>query len=289
MAGAMGEGRGETVAATLLCLGYGYVAAALARRLAPQGWRIVGTRRAGGASDIADIIAFDGARASSALADLVAGAAAVLVSIPPHDDGCPALAAMQPAFDARRGWTGYLSTTGVYGDRQGAWAHEDDACAPQNILSVRRVRAEAQYRALAHPAQLFRLPGIYGPGRSALDRLRAGEARRIVKPGLVLSRAHVEDIASACALSIAQPDPGRIYNVCDDEPAPPQDVIAFAAALIGVEPPPEIPFEEAALPPSAARFYLESRRVSNARAKAELGWAPIFPSYREGLRAIAEK
>lgn len=274
------------MAHTLLCLGYGYVASALARRLEPKGWRTIGTRRAAGQVDAPDTLVFDGAKASNDLRAWVAGADAVLVSIPPDAQGDLSLRAMQDAFSARTRWTGYLSTTGVYGDRDGAWVTEEDPCAPSSEAPARRVIAENQFLAAPTPAHIFRLPGIYGPGRSALDRVRAGDARRVVKAGLVLSRAHVDDIASALEASIARPNPGRIYNVCDDEPAPPQDVTLFAAHLLGVEPPPEISFENANLPPSAARFYLDSRRVSNARLKAEFGWRPQYPSYREGLRAI---
>lgn len=270
------------MAGTLLCLGHGFVAQALSRLLAPQGWRVIGTRRT---ADADDIIAFDGAP-SEAVAAQIEAADAVLVSIPPDENGDIALRAFAPAFQRRNLWTGYLSTTGVYGDRAGGWVFEDDALQPTSEPPRRRVRAEDQWRALPTSAHIFRLPGIYGPGRSALDRVRAGDARRVVKPGLVLSRAHVDDIAAALAASIARPNPGRAYNVCDDEPAPPQDVVTHAAHLLGVEAPPEIDFADASLPTAALRFYQDSKRVSNARAKAELGWRPAFPSYREGLAAI---
>jgi nucleoside-diphosphate-sugar epimerase len=273
------------MARTLLCLGHGYVAQALSRLLAPDGWRVIGTRRAAAEDAIAEILPFNGAP-SDDIAALIQMADAVLVSIPPDDGGDLPVRVFADAFDAREGWTGYLSTTGVYGDRAGGWVFEDDVRAPTSDLPRRRVIAEDQYLALPSPAHVFRLPGIYGPGRSAFDRLRAGDARRVVKPGLVLSRAHVDDIAAGLAASIAKPNPGRAYNVCDDEPAPPQDVVAHAALLLGIEPPPEVAFADAALPPAAARFYMDSKRVSNARAKAELGWRPQFATYREGLSAI---
>jgi nucleoside-diphosphate-sugar epimerase len=136
--------------------------------------------------------------------------------------------------------------------------------------------------------QVFRLPGIYGPGRSALDRLRAGEARRIAAPGQVFSRIHVDDLAAGLEASMARPRAGGIYNLCDDEPAPNADVVACAAELLGLPVPPEVPLADAQLSPQAMRFYAESKRVSNARAKAELGWRPAYPTYREGLRAILE-
>jgi nucleoside-diphosphate-sugar epimerase len=264
------------MARRLVCLGYGYVAQALARAM--RSWEVEGTHRD-------RPLRFDGAVASDELRDRLRNAAAVLASIPPDDSGDPALRVLGEALPAGA-WLGYLSTTGVYGDRAGGWCFEDDPPAPSGPIPARRVRAEAEWR--AHGAHIFRLPGIYGPGRSALDRLRAGDARRVVKPGLVLSRAHVEDIAAALALSLEQPNPGRIYNICDDEPAPPQDVVTHAAQLLGVAPPPQISFADAALPAAAARFYEDNRRVSNARAKAELGWRPKYPSYREGLAAILQ-
>lgn len=273
------------MARTLLCLGHGYVAQALSRLIAPQGWRVIGTRRSAAEGVGAEILPFDGAP-SDDIAALVQMADAVLVSIPPDDGGDLPVRVFADAFHARKGWTGYLSTTGIYGDRAGGWVFEDDGRAPTSDPPRRRVIAEDQYFALPTPAHIFRLPGIYGPGRSAFDRLRAGDARRVVKPGLVLSRAHVDDIAAVLAASINRPSPGRVYNVCDDEPAPPQDVVTHAALLLGVEAPAEVTFAAAALPPAAARFYMDSKRVSNARAKAELGWRPRYPSYREGLRAI---
>lgn len=271
------------MARRLVCLGYGYVASALARWLTKDGWSVTGTQRTE-APGAAGIIAFDGKIASSSLRQAVTDADAVLASIPPDDDGDPALRVLRAELSASGAWLGYLSTTGVYGDRGGGWAFEGDRRDPSSVVSARRVIAEDQW--LGVGAQVFRLPGIYGPGRSAFDRLRAGDARRVVKPGLVFSRAHVEDIASALAASIARPNPKRAYNICDDEPAPPQDVITHAATLIGVTPPPEIAFAAADLPPASRRFYDDSKRVSNARAKAELGWRPRYPSYREGLAAI---
>ena len=273
------------MARRLVCLGYGYVASALGRLLAHEGWSVTGTQRSAAAGNV-EIVIFDGATVSDTLRAALASADAVLASIPPDDDGDPALRLLGADFAPRGAWLGYLSTTGVYGDRQGGWSFEDDRRAPSSAVSARRVIAEDQWR--AHGAHVFRLPGIYGPGRSAFDRLRAGDARRIVKPGLVFSRAHVDDIAAALAASIARPQPGRAYNVCDDEPAPPQDVIAYAANLLGVAPPPAIAFADANLPAAAARFYTDSKRVSNARAKAALGWRPCYPSYREGLTAILE-
>lgn len=270
------------MARRLVCLGYGYVASALGRVLRRDGWSVTGTQRMPTARDV-ECVMFDGATVPSALAAALAGADAVLASIPPDDAGDPALRLLAASIP-RGVWLGYLSTTGVYGDRGGGWSFEDDRRSPASLVSARRVIAEDLWLALG--AEVFRLPGIYGPGRSAFDRLRDGSARRIVKPGLVFSRAHVDDIAAALAAALTRPAPGRICNICDDEPAPPQDVIAHAASLMGVAPPPEIAFADADLPPASARFYADSKRVSNARAKAALGWRPRHPSYREGLAAI---
>jgi len=273
----MGERDGEgKPGGSMVALGFGYVAQTLTSRLRRRGWTVLGSNRTGRGG----ALKFDGT-VTAVLAEALAGADAVLTSIPPGPDGCPA-AAVLPQLTA--GWVGYLSTTGVYGDLAGRWAFEWSRLNPTSDIAERRLRAEAQW--LARGAHLFRLPGIYGPGRSAFDRLRAGDAQRIVKPGQVFSRAHVEDIAAALEASIARPNPGRAYNICDDEPAPPQDVITEAARLIGVPPPPETAYDEAVLSPMARRFYQDSKRVSNARAKAELGWRPAYATYREGLAAI---
>ena len=264
----------------LVCLGMGATAHALARRL--PDWRVRGTHRA----PRADALTFDGA-ATPELTQALREADAVLCSIPPDEAGDPAFRAVADTLRAAPPrWLGYLSTTGVYGDLNGGWAFEWTPLNPQSAEAKRRALAETQWLSLG--AQVFRLPGLYGPGRSALDRVRAGDARRIVKPGQVFSRAHFDDVAAALALSIAKPDPGRVYNICDDEPAPPQDVTAFACALLGVSPPPEEAYDAADLSPAAQRFWAECKRVSNARAKAALGWRPLYPTYREGLRAILD-
>jgi nucleoside-diphosphate-sugar epimerase len=277
------SGKTKAGAPLLLCLGQGYVASALADAMRQAGWRVIGTSR----TPVDDtILAFDG-KATPALAVAAREAQAILCSIPPEEGGDPAFRALGAAIAAAKpAWIGYLSTTGVYGDRQGRWAFEDDPLTPQSLEAGRRAEAEAQWRAIG--AHVFRLPGIYGPGRSPLDKLRAGTERRIDKQGQVFSRAHRDDIAAALAASIAAPNPGRSYNVCDDEPAPSAEVASFAAALLGLEPPPLVAFESADLSSMGRRFYSECKRVSNARAKAELGWRPRFPTYREGLRAILQ-
>lgn len=278
----------------LFVFGYGYTGQALARRL---GWDVAATARSAEAAQAleAQNVAAVDLTNKTALSEALKDANAILVTAPPDDHGCPGLEALVPALassDAFPDWIGYLSTTGVYGDREGRWVFETGPLSARSIEGARRVSAERDWlevgRGMGLTVQVFRLPGIYGPGRSAFERLAEGKARRIVKPGQVFSRIHVDDIASGLAASIARPRAGGIYNLCDDEPAPPQDVIAYAAALMGVDPPPEIAFEDARLPEAARRFYAENKRVSNALAKSELGWLPAYPTYREGLTAIAE-
>ena len=275
----------------LLCLGYGAIAKALVRRLPPAEWSVTGTTRNGATAALmkaSGVAALDLATAldPSALAD----ATHILISIPPDDQGDLAFNAGAAALRAapKLHWVGYLSTTGVYGDLQGRWAFEWTPAAPLSTEGKRRALAERQWLESGLPVHVFRLPGLYGPGRSAFDRLRAGDARRIVKQGQVFSRAHEDDVAAALLASIQRPNPGRIYNICDDEPAPPQAVTAYASKLLGMAPPPEIALQDANLSPLAQRFYAESKRVSNARAKSELGWRPLFPTYREGLAAILD-
>ena len=215
----------------------------------------------------------------------------ILSSVPPGPAGDPVLSfhAADIAAIETLEWVGYLSTTGVYGDRGGDWVDEASELRPTGERGRRRVAAEAGWRGLETDAavQLFRLAGIYGPGRSALDTVRGGQARRIVKPGQVFSRIHVDDIANVLRASIDKPNAGAAYNVCDDEPAPPQEVIAYACDLLGVAPPPEIPFEDAALSDMAKSFYRDNKLVSNDRIKKELGVVLKWPNYRDALRETA--
>lgn len=269
---------------TLFVFGLGYSAMALARRLNVDGWRIIGTRRS--AAGVAEIeagglegVVFDG----SAAVPVPPGAHWV-ISVPPGEDGCRVVRAVGDLAGDAASVT-YLSTTGVYGDLKGGWAFEGSSVQPGSQRAARRAEAEAQWLNLRPDVRLVRLPGIYGPGRSPFDRLRAGSATRIVKPGQVFSRVHVDDIASGLEALLARPTLDGVFHLCDDEPAPPQDVTAFAASLLGVEPPPEIVFETAELSAMAKSFYAECKRVSNAATKARLGWRPEFPTYREGLRA----
>jgi len=279
----------------LFLFGYGFSGRALARRLKPRGWDIVATFRD---PDAATRMAADGVqpidlRDRAALVQALAATKALLVTAPPGPDGCPALNALVgPMAEAGAfpDWVGYLSTTGVYGDRRGGWVTERSRLAAQSVEGARRVGAERDWfevgRGMGLTVTVFRLPGIYGPGRSAFDRLREGRARRIVAEGQVFSRIHVDDLAAGLEASMARPRAGAAYNLCDDEPAANSEVLAYAAGLLGMEPPPEIALADANLSPAAMRFYAESKRVSNALAKAELGWRPTYPTYREGLRAI---
>jgi nucleoside-diphosphate-sugar epimerase len=279
----------------LLVFGFGFTGRAITRRLKPQGWSVAGTWRA--EADAARIAA-DGAEpvavADRAALDAEAARAdAILITAPPGPDGCPALAPITSALARARAfpaWIGYLSTTGVYGDRGGRWVTEKSPLAAQSVEGARRVGAERDWlqagAGMGLCVTVFRLPGIYGPGRSPFDRLRAGTARRIAAPGQIFSRIHVDDLAAGLAASIARPRPGGVYNLCDDEPAPNSEVLAYAAGLLGIAPPPEVPLDLDAMAPSARRFYAETKRVSNALAKAELGWRPAWPSYREGLAAV---
>lgn len=281
----------------LFVFGFGYSARALARRLAPRGWEITASAR--GHADMVRLEA-EGVTAiplaqGDRLAEALATTQALLVTAPPDAGGCPGLQALVPALAraaAFPDWVGYLSTTGVYGDRRGGWVTEQSRLAAQSPEGARRVGAERDWlevgRGMGLTVTIFRLPGIYGPRRSTLDRLRAGEARRIVSPGQVFSRLHVDDLAAGLEASMARPRPGGTYNLCDDEPAANADVIAYGAALLGLPSPPEVPLAEAGLSSQAQRFYAENKRVSNARAKAELGWRPAYPTYREGLRAVLD-
>ena len=283
---------------TLLSIGHGYTGAAVARRLKPQGWRVLGTSRS---PDRRHVIAESGVEALPwplpEPAATLRAATHLLSSVSPEAGTDPVLATLGPAF-ASAGrtlrWIGYLSTTGVYGDHQGGWVDEDTQPRPGNDRTRARLAAEARWLALGRaydvPVHIFRLGGIYGPGRNPFERLRAGAQRTVVKPGQVFGRIHVDDIALVIEASINQPDPGRIYNVVDDEPAPPQDVQAHAASLLGLPPPPVVDYaeEEPRMTPMAREFYSESRRVRNRRIHEELGVQLLYPTYREGLKAVLD-
>lgn len=278
---------------TLLSLGHGYSARALARRLLPRGWTVYGTTRD---SEKADALRAEGVQPilwpNGDFAEALAQADHLLMSAAPDEAGDPFLRRMERQLcelEGRLKWAGYLSTTGVYGDHAGDWVDETAPLTPSTKRGRMRVMAEAQWRALEGlPLHIFRLAGIYGPGRGPFEKVRQGTARRIIKPGQVFSRIHVEDIAQVLAASIDRPDPGAVYNVCDDDPAPPQDVIAYAAELLGLPVPPAVPFEHADMSPMARSFYAESKRVDNRRIKEELEVELRYPDYRRGLRALLD-
>jgi nucleoside-diphosphate-sugar epimerase len=270
--------------ARLLIFGYGFIGAAFAEAARAAGYDITATARTAEKREalIAQGISTIAPDDAAALTVAYATAAAVLVTPAPDDTGCPAFAALSPA--PARKWIGYLSTTGVYGDRGGGWVFEDSALEPTSAEGRRRALAESQW--LSVGAQVFRLPGLYGPGRNVIERLRDGTARRIHKPGHVFSRLHHDDCATALIASLNRPNPGGIYNLCDDEPAPADRVLEYAADLCGLPLPDALTFDDPALSGKMKRFYNDNKRVSNARAKAELGWRPCYPTYREGLSAI---
>jgi len=276
---------------TLLSFGHGYSARALARLLVPLGWTIWGTTRS---CDKADDLQAEGVTPvlwpDGALDAAFADATHVLISAGPDADGDPVLRRYRDQISTiapRLEWVGYLSTTGVYGDHQGAWVDETAPLTPATKRGQMRVDAETAWQSIPDlPLHIFRLAGIYGPGRGPFAKVRQGTARRIIKQGQVFSRTHVEDIAQVLQASMSRPNPGAIYNVCDDDPAPPQDVIGYAAELLGVPIPPEISFETAVLTPMARSFYAESKRVKNDRIKQELGVKLRYPDYRSGLQAM---
>ena len=284
----------------LFCFGLGYSAQELVARLARKGWQVAGTGR-----DSANVnrleaqgyamVRFAGEPGNSALVEQLEGTTHLLHSVPPGRSGDPVLAHYRNAIArlSRLEWIGYLSTVGVYGDQQGNWVDETAQTLPNSARTEARVEAEQAWLAFGEeigvPVQVFRLAGIYGPGRSVFDKLREGTARRVKKDGQVFSRIHVEDIAGVLEASIARPRAGAIYNVADDEPAAPGDVVAYAAELIGVPPPPEVPFAEADLTPMARSFYEGSRRIANDRIKSELEVELRYPTFREGLAALLEE
>jgi nucleoside-diphosphate-sugar epimerase len=282
----------------LFCFGLGFSAQAAARRLMSQGWGVAGTTRDATKCEALAALGIDAHRFGAVdrfagLNEVLAGASALLVSVPPDAKGDPVvrLHGEDLARHAERiPWVGYLSTTGVYGDRDGGWVDETSPCQPTSRRGELRVFAEQQWLELQRQhglaVHIFRLAGIYGPGRNALKQVAAGRARRIDKPGQVFSRIHVEDIAQIVEASIARPNAGAAYNVCDDLAAPPQDVIAYAASKLGVAPPPLVSFDEAELSDMARSFYSESKRVRNDRIKRELGVDLLYPDYHAGLDAL---
>ena len=280
---------------TFLIFGGGWLGEAAAREAMRRGHRTILTsrdaaRRAALAAEGFGALDPDDA---PGLDQAVAAASAVLITAPPEGDGCPGLKRLIPAL-TRTGafpdWIGYVSSTAVYGDRGGGWAFEDDPLNAASLEGARRVRAERDWldagQGMGLTVQIFRLPALYGPGRSPLDRLRDGTARLVRKPGQVFNRIHVDDAVSGLFASMARPRPGAAYTLCDDEPAPADAVMEWAADRLGLPRPPEIDLDDPSVSDAMRRFYLDSKRLSNARAKAELGWRPKYPSWREGLEAM---
>ena len=271
---------------TLVSFGHGYSARALARLL-PDTWRVIGTTRD---EDRAGRLMNEGVEPriwpGADMVPALNAATHLLISAAPDAEGDPVLRALAGEIAARKDqfdWVGYLSTTGVYGDHGGDWVDEDTALTPATKRGIARVEAEAAWAELDLPLHIFRLAGIYGPGRGPFAKVRSGTARRIIKPGQVFSRTHVEDIAQVLWASINRPNPGAAYNVCDDDPAPPEDVIAHAAELLGLPVPEAEDFETAEMTPMARSFYAESKKVRNNRIKDELGVVLRYPDYRVGL------
>lgn len=281
----------STMNKTLLSFGHGFSARALTPMLLAEGWRVIGTTRT---SEKAAALVAEGVEAriwpGADLSADIAAARHILISVGPGEGGDPVLAALGAEIAAAAphlDWVGYLSTTGVYGDHQGGWVDESTPLTPSTRRGQWRVEAEAAWQAIPGlPLHIFRLAGIYGPGRGPFAKVRAGTARRIIKPGQVFSRIHVADIAQVLHASLARPDPGAVYNLCDDDPAPPEDVIGHAAELLGLPLPPGEDFEVADMTPMARSFYAESKRVRNERIKEDLGITLRYPSYRDGLSAL---
>lgn len=279
---------------TLLCLGYGYTAQTLAQRLRSRGWNVRGTTRS---LERVETLITDGIEgvhwaADGPNPDVFDNVDAVLVSTSPANATCPSLSVVRSCLEENRlSWIGYLSSNGVYGNHNGNWVDENSELRTTTSRGKARVMCEAEWSALARehnlPLVIFRLPGIYGPGRSAIERVKAGIAAQPYKEGQFFSRAHVDDIATALVASIDNPKAGHLFNIADDEPSPPQDVIEYACSLLGVALPPLVPFNSAELSEMGRSFYGENKRVKNDLMKEKLGVSLKFPSYREGLNAIA--
>jgi nucleoside-diphosphate-sugar epimerase len=281
----------------LFLFGIGYAGLAVAKALVADGWEVSGTCRTEGRRAVlvelgihAYIFDRDHPLAPEAI-EAIGGASHILNSVPPDDFGDPVLDAMAAHIAAANPeWVGYLSTTGVYGDRGGDWVNESSDLTPTNERSMRRVRAEGTWFVLwregSVPVHIFRLAGIYGPGRSPLDALRAGSAQRIDKPGHVFSRIHVDDLVTVLRASMANPRPGSVYNVCDDEPVSPVDVSTYGAQLLGIDPPPLVPFRKAEMSDMSRSFYRDNKRVRNGKIKSDLGVVLKYPDYRTGLKSL---
>jgi nucleoside-diphosphate-sugar epimerase len=279
----------------LLIFGGGYLGEAAGREAIARGGRATATSRRPErraeleAAGITAIAPDD----DDALSQAVATATHILITAAPEASGCPGLARLVPALSrsgAYPDWIGYISSSAVYGDRAGGWAFEDEPLNAASLIGARRVRAEHDWldagRGMGLTVQIFRLPALYGPGRSPVDRILGGTARRIVKPGQVFNRIHVDDAVTGLFASMAKPYPGRAYTLCDDEPASSEAVLDWTTDQLGLPRLPEVSLDDANISDGMRRFYNDSKRLSNARAKSELGWRPRYPSWREGLAPL---
>jgi len=275
---------------TLLSIGHGFSAQALAPALIERGWRVIGTTRKPEKFAKLKASGVEPLLWPCDLGEVLQEATHVLTSAGPDAEGDPILRLSKDAIAQAADhleWVGYLSTTGVYGDQDGGWVDEESVLDPATVRGQRRVNAEREWQNIADlPVHVFRLAGIYGPGRGPFAKLRRGVAQRVIKKNQVFSRIHVDDIAQVLLASIDKPNPGRVYNVCDDDPQPPEVVIEYAAQLLGMEPPPAVPFEEAEMSPMARSFYSDSKRVHNDRIKDELGVQLIYPDFKSALHAM---
>jgi nucleoside-diphosphate-sugar epimerase len=277
----------------LLCIGYGYTASYISHILKAEGWDVHGTSRAGGKADDGTLlIQYQVGKPSQALMQAIGNASHILISVPPNLDGPRVFHDIEEIIRQHDGlrWLGYLSTTGVYGDHQGGWVDETTPLAPIEARSKIRVTEEQEWLGLhqAHttPAHIFRIAGIYGPGRSAMDQVRQRRATRIDKPGQFFSRIHVEDLAGGIVQSMQRPMPGEIFNMSDDLPSPSHEPVTYACALLDTMPPMMVPFEKARLSLMARSFYKASRKVKNDKLKQVLGYSLKYPTYKEGLSAM---
>lgn len=283
----------------LFIFGFGFTASALAKALASADFKISATSRTSDGADKVSALGHQGyvlsddKPPSDELKTALASATHVLSSVPPGPTGDSVLTPLRDdiARASHLNWLGYLSTIGVYGDHKGAWVDEATPATPHSARSKRRLNAEQAWQQLATqchvPLSIFRLAGIYGPGRSAIERVKSGSARLIIKPGQVFNRIHVDDAAAIIAANLHAPERSGIYNLTDDLPAPPEDVLAYAAKLLEAPPPPRVPIEDADLSPMAQSFYSENKRVRNQRIKDDLGVQLQYPTFKHGLEAIA--
>lgn len=280
-------------AGQLFCFGLGFSSQALAKRLLQQGWDVAGTtREEQDKNQNISVFPFDGSSPSDKISEAISRVSHLLITIPPQPSGDVVLQNFSDQISRARNlrWIGYISSTGVYGDAKGEWVDESSPLLASTERNRQRIEVESAWLKMGRdhnlPVMIFRCVGIYGPGRNLLVSVRQGRARRIDKPDLVFSRIHSEDLAQTLEASMKKPQPGEIYNVSDDSPSPPAGAVEYACSLLGVEPPPLVPFEEAGLSSTARGFYNTNKRVSNKKIKQELGVTLRYPDYRAGLNEL---